>query len=142
MQNIMLAIHLIIALFLIVIVLVQRSEGGGLGIGGGGNAKPAVDGGLDPMQKLTWVLGGLFIASSIVLALMASMSNSGGVGSILDQLDGIDTKAVIEETAPSEEGGIIPESPDADGADTGTDAPALPAAPGSDAVPADPNSNN
>jgi preprotein translocase subunit SecG len=36
MENIILAIHLIIALVLIGAILLQRSEGGALGIGGSG----------------------------------------------------------------------------------------------------------
>jgi len=36
MENVILVIHLILALSLIGVVLMQRSEGGGLGIGGGG----------------------------------------------------------------------------------------------------------
>eukprot|EP01036_Dinobryon_divergens_P012726 gene12726-biopygen11296 len=36
MQNVILAIHLILALLLIGVVLLQRSEGGGLGMGSTG----------------------------------------------------------------------------------------------------------
>ena len=36
MENVVLTVHLILALLLVGIVLVQRSEGGGLGMGGGG----------------------------------------------------------------------------------------------------------
>ena len=36
MQNVVLIIHLILAMSLIGVVLLQRSEGGALGIGGGG----------------------------------------------------------------------------------------------------------
>ena len=38
MENVVLVIHLLLALALIGTVLLQRSEGGGLGIGGGGGA--------------------------------------------------------------------------------------------------------
>ena len=38
MENVILVIHLILAVGLIGIVLLQRSEGGGLGLGGGGGA--------------------------------------------------------------------------------------------------------
>ena len=40
MENVILVVHLILALSLIGIVLLQRSEGGGLGIGGGGLGPP------------------------------------------------------------------------------------------------------
>ena len=36
MENVVLTVHLILALLLIGVVLLQRSEGGGLGLGGGG----------------------------------------------------------------------------------------------------------
>ena len=36
MENVVLIVHLILALSLIGTVLLQRSEGGGLGMGGGG----------------------------------------------------------------------------------------------------------
>ncbi|MEL6425575.1 MAG: preprotein translocase subunit SecG, partial [Pseudomonadota bacterium] len=36
MENVLLIVHLILALALIGVVLMQRSEGGALGIGGGG----------------------------------------------------------------------------------------------------------
>jgi preprotein translocase subunit SecG len=38
MENVILVVHLILAICLIGVVLLQRSEGGGLGMGGGGGA--------------------------------------------------------------------------------------------------------
>ena len=38
MQNVVLIIHLLLAVTLIGLVLLQRSEGGGLGMGGGGGS--------------------------------------------------------------------------------------------------------
>ena len=45
MENIVLTIHLILALALVGIVLLQRSEGGGLGLGGGGGGDGIMSGG-------------------------------------------------------------------------------------------------
>ena len=42
MENVVLVVHLLLALSLIGVVLLQRSEGGGLGIGGGGNTADRV----------------------------------------------------------------------------------------------------
>ena len=42
MQNVVLIIHLLLAISLIGLVLLQRSEGGGLGMGGGGAGGGAV----------------------------------------------------------------------------------------------------
>ena len=39
MENVVLIIHLLLALGLIAVVLLQRSEGGGLGMGGGGGGR-------------------------------------------------------------------------------------------------------
>ncbi len=38
MLNVLLVIHLLIAIALVGVILLQRSEGGALGIGGGGGA--------------------------------------------------------------------------------------------------------
>jgi preprotein translocase subunit SecG len=82
MENIVLIVHLIIALCLIGIVLVQRSEGGGLGIGGGGGGamtgRPAVS----PLGKLTWLFGIAFVITSITLTVLAAQNATGG--SVLD----------------------------------------------------------
>ena len=83
MENVVLIIHLILALGLVAVVLLQRSEGGGLGIGGGGGAAtgraPAT-----AMGKVTWVLAIAFIITSITLTIMAARNASGT--SVIDQL--------------------------------------------------------
>ena len=73
MNNIILTIHLILALLLISAVLMQRSEGGGLGSTGGS------DGGLmsgrsaaTAMTKLTWFFASAFLLTSITLTLIAA----------------------------------------------------------------------
>jgi preprotein translocase subunit SecG len=84
MTTVLLIIHLIIALALVGVILLQRSEGGALGIGGGGF------GGLmtgrassNLLTRTTAVLAAGFIATSLLLAIAASMS--GAPRSILDQ---------------------------------------------------------
>jgi preprotein translocase subunit SecG len=83
MENVVLIVHLILALGLIGVVLLQRSEGGGLGMGGGGGANsgrpPAT-----PMSKLTWVLGGCFVVTSITLTIVSAQQSAGV--SVLDRL--------------------------------------------------------
>lgn len=83
MENVVLIIHLILALGLIAVVLLQRSEGGGLGIGGGGGSTsgrpPAT-----PMSKLTWLLGGAFVITSITLTIVTAQKSAGV--SVLDRL--------------------------------------------------------
>ncbi len=106
MQNIVLAIHIILAILLIGAVLMQRSEGGGLGIGGGGNAKTGSRGGLDGLGKATWYLAAGFIATSLTLTIMATQST--GTASILDSL--VDSAPVSSEGAV-DESNALPELP-------------------------------
>ena len=95
MENVVLIIHLILAVGLIGIVLLQRSEGGGLGMGGGGGA---VSGraAATAMGKLTWVLAIGFICTSLTLTIVAA-EKAAGV-SVLDRLG---TEAPATEEAPS-----------------------------------------
>ncbi|NBZ89445.1 preprotein translocase subunit SecG [Stagnihabitans tardus] len=86
MENVVLAIHLILALLLIVLVLLQRSEGGGLGMGGGGGGVVSGRQAATALAKVTWGLAGLFIATSIALTLLAA-SNS-ATSSVIDQIGG------------------------------------------------------
>ena len=86
MENVVLIIHLLLALTLIGAVLLQRSEGGGLGMGGGGGGGGRVAGRSagTAMGKLTWVLAGAFICTSMALTIIAA-SNSAG-SSVLDRI--------------------------------------------------------
>ena len=83
MENVVLIIHLILALGLVAVVLMQRSEGGGLGMGGGGGAttgRPAAT----AMGKVTWILAIAFIITSLTLTILAARNASGT--SVIDQL--------------------------------------------------------
>ncbi len=82
MENVVLTIHLILALLLIGVVLLQRSEGGGLGMGGGGAI--SARGAATALGKITWVLAGAFIVTSITLTIMAA--GEGKTGSVADQI--------------------------------------------------------
>ena len=105
MQNIVLTVHIILAVLLIGAVLMQRSEGGGLGIGGGGNAKTGSRGGLDGLGKATWYLAAGFVATSPTLTIMATQSS--GKSSILDSLVG-DTAS---ESTPINTDNAVPDLP-------------------------------
>ena len=95
MENVILVIHLILALSLIGVVLLQRSEGGGLGMGGGGGGG-AMTGraAANALTKLTWILAVGFIATSITMTVIAAKNASGS--SVLDRLG----DAPAEQTAP------------------------------------------
>ena len=87
MENILLIVHLIIAIFLIAVVLLQRSEGGALGIGGGGGGGGGMftsRGAGSALTRTTAVLAVCFFITSLSLAYL-SRGDSGG-GSVLDQV--------------------------------------------------------
>ncbi len=91
MSNILLIIHLLIAMALIGMVLIQRSEGGGLGIGGGGGGGGGMGGFMtgrgtaNLLTRITAVLAGLFMISSLALTIYFNQE-VGGSGSITDGL--------------------------------------------------------
>lgn len=78
MENVILTIHLILALLLIGVVLLQRSEGGGLGIGGGGGGTMSARGAATALTKLTWLFAIAFIITSITLTILATRGGEGG----------------------------------------------------------------
>ncbi|MEL6997574.1 MAG: preprotein translocase subunit SecG [Pseudomonadota bacterium] len=82
MENVLLIVHLIIAVFLIVVVLLQRSEGGALGIGGGGGGMVSQRGAATALSKITWLLAIGFLCTSIMLAIVAGGGQ--GTGSVFD----------------------------------------------------------
>ena len=96
MQNVVLIVHLLLALSLIGVVLVQRSEGGGLGIGGGDGNPQAGRPPLTAMAKLTWALAIAFIATSLTLTVIAAQQSA--TTSVLDRLG---TPAPASPTAPA-----------------------------------------
>lgn len=107
MENIILIVHLIIAVFLIAVVLLQRSEGGALGMGGGNSGGGIVSarGAGTALSKVTWGLAAAFIATSLTLTIIAA-SASGGRSVI----EGVDT-SVPESggtTAPADGGFALP----------------------------------
>lgn len=99
MENVILTIHLILALLLIGVVLMQRSEGGGLGMGGGGgggvmSGRSAAN----ALTKLTWAFAVAFICTSIALTVIAA--SDAGSGSVIDQI-GAPARAPDAPAAPA-----------------------------------------
>jgi preprotein translocase subunit SecG len=106
MQNVILIIHLILALCLIGVVLLQRSEGGALGIGGGGGGLVSQRGAATALSKITWALAIAFLVTSIMLTILAK---GGGTGSVLDALQEPDATVPLPElTVPAPEGDLLP----------------------------------
>ena len=108
MSNVLLVIHLMLAISMIGVVLLQRSEGGGLGIGGGGGGGGG--GGMggfltgrgtaNLLTRATAILAGCFMLTSITLTILAS--GSGERRSIVDELPA---------SVPAEEEPAIPSVP-------------------------------
>lgn len=123
MQNVILIVHLILALSLIGVVLIQRSEGGGLGMGGGGGGMSQRSA-ATAMGKVTWILAAAFIVTSLTLTIIAAQDASGV--SVMDRLTGgtaSDSSTGDSDTLDTD--ALLP-PPAAD--DTGADAPLVPRA--------------
>lgn len=74
-QNVVLAIHALIALALVLVVLLQRSEGGGLGMGRSSDGMMSVRGQANLLTRTTAILAAVFFATSIALAIFAGTQN-------------------------------------------------------------------
>ncbi len=121
MENVVLIIHLLLALGLIGVVLLQRSEGGGLGMGGGGGGAMSGRAAATALGKLTWILAIAFLCTSIYLTILSAEKASGT--SVIDRLGGSATEET--EPAPAPEtplgGDLLPPS-------SGSDEPLVPRA--------------
>ncbi len=99
MQEVVLVIHLILALAIIGLVLLQRSEGGGLGIGGGTGGLggfATAHGTANALTKLTVICAILFFATSLTLGILANQKSSA------DKIfETIDNKVSVEKTVES-----------------------------------------
>jgi preprotein translocase subunit SecG len=103
MENVVLVIHLMLALAIIGLVLLQRSEGGGLGIGGGGMgglATPQAT--ANALTKATGFCAMCFFGTSLVLGILAG--NHSKSSSLIDQIEDVAPASVSKEVE-----GIVPE---------------------------------
>lgn len=82
MENVVLVVHLLLALSLIGVVLLQRSEGGGLGVGGGGGGAMTGRAAATALGKVTWLLAIGFICTSIALTVLSA--RAAGDASVVD----------------------------------------------------------
>ena len=130
MANVILIVHLLIAVVLVAVVLLQRSEGGALGIGGGGGGGGLMSGraAATALTKLTWGLGAAFVATSMMLTVLAVRANrdttvietqdvdGGGVEILVPDLgDAPATPPVDEPEADDPEPGADESEPKTDG---------------------------
>ncbi len=107
MENVVLVVHLILALSLIGVVLLQRSEGGGLGMGSQGvmsNRSAAT-----ALGKVTWGIAAAFIVTSVALTIIAARNSAGA--SVVDRISDV---PVAETPATPDLGGdLLPPTSDA-----------------------------
>ncbi len=80
MENLILTIHVILALLIIILVLLQKSEGGGLGIGGSQTGGfMTARGTANTLTKITTIVGALFFVTSIFLAVLSGSNNKSSI---------------------------------------------------------------
>lgn len=116
MYTILLVIHTILVIFLIGMVLLQRSEGDGMGgLGGGGNNQFMTGRATaNFMTRTTAILAGLFMATSLILAIWASrMTNHSILDSVAAEKPAV-TETVPAETAPAPVEPAAPVAPKAE----------------------------
>ena len=112
MENVVLIIHLLLALTLIGVVLLQRSEGGGLGMGSGGGGGGAMTGrsAASALAKVTWILAIAFIITSMTLTIIAAQKSAGS--SVIDRLGGSAAVEQQDEQSLSDIDDLLPPSAD------------------------------
>lgn len=114
-MEVVLVIHLILALGIICLVLVQRSEGGGLGVGGGGGGLgnlASAHSTANALTRTTAIFAACFFATSLILAILAG-THSKPQGLLAD----LDAPVASITVSSDEEGGEV-------AADTTEEAPA------------------
>lgn len=108
MENVILTVHLILALLLIGVVLLQRNEGGALLSGGGAMT---ARGAASALTRLTWIFAACFIGTSIALTFLSARNAAGT--SVLDAAAPAATTTAtpaIPAAPPAPEGNLLPPS--------------------------------
>ena len=97
MTTAVLAIHVIVAMLIILFVLIQGGENVDITAAFGGVSQAAFGprGTVSTLARITWVLGALFVATSITLSVWATRHRTGSV------LEGTPTHAVPTKPAPT-----------------------------------------
>src|SRR3989337_3848615 len=96
----LLTLYLINCFLLVLIILMQQGKGGlGLGgLGGGAQMLFGGSGGQDLFQKITWVLGALFMGGSLCIALLKT--NPQYTSSYMSPLPSAQHQYIPETTVP------------------------------------------
>ena len=132
---VVLAVHLVIAVFLIGLVMLQKSEGGALGIGGGGGGGSlfSTRGVGSALTRATAILAAAFFVTSIALTIMSNHKSNSVINGIPQQTAPAGGTAPAAPATGDTGGGgaVLPQI----GQPTAPAAPAAPAAPTAPAVP-------
>ncbi len=98
MVEVILVVHLILAISLVAVVLLQRSEGGALGIGGGNmGGLMTTRGSANLLTRATAVIAACFICTSLLLAILTSATR--------------EPSSILDRTAPAPTAPVIPSAP-------------------------------
>jgi preprotein translocase subunit SecG len=124
METVALVILLLLAVALIGVVLLQQNEGGGLGMGAGGVMTGRSQ--ATAMGRATWLIGGAFMAMSLVLTVIAARDATDS--SVVDQINPAASDEAPADGAPAfpdlgDGGSLLPPSADTAPA---ADAPLVP----------------
>lgn len=110
LQNILLAIMILISVALTGVVLLQRSEGGALGMGGGPSGFMTARGAGNLLTKTTWVLATVFFVCALGLTIVGNISRrensiatSDSVGSLLESDETPAASGPAPSQAPAEQ---------------------------------------
>jgi len=128
MQNVLLIIHVLLAIAMIGVILLQRSEGGGLGMGRSESSLLTTRGTANLLTRSTAVLATLFFLTSLGLAILAGRTSSGG--SIFDrQTPAAPPPATSQPATPPAAGTAPGAAPSAPAPGSAAPAPATPSVP-------------
>jgi preprotein translocase subunit SecG len=102
MQNVLLAVQLIIAVALVAVILIQRTAQDGGGLTGGGSTMGGLftaRGSANLLTRATAILATLFIVNSLALGALASSQHA--KGSLIDQIAPLSAPASSQDKAPA-----------------------------------------
>lgn len=95
----------LVSVLLVCVILLQRNKGAGAGVtfGGAGEAVFGADMG-NVLTRSTVVLGCLFLAIVLALSIIATRGSASSTGSVMD---GVKTKAPVQQTLPDVAAGAV-----------------------------------
>lgn len=111
MTTVLLIIQILVAIGLVSVVLMQRSEGGALGIGGGGPGGMMTGrGAANLLTRTTMILGAIFMANSIALAVIPTLDPTGR--SVLDRVGTEQESSTLPFIFDDEDASVTPQTGD------------------------------